>query len=198
MHANAQCTMHKVTGMRRREFLRTAVGAGMASPAVLRARVSGAQAGAGARPESVTDLPGLIAPAWCDRPMRWAQLTLVENDPGRFDPQFWLDYFARIHADAACLSAGGIVAYYPTAVPLHHRSAWLGDVRPVRHARRPGAGRLGMHVIARTDPHAVRDEVQRAHPGLDCRRRRTASRDAIGPTRSCGSRARSGRTTSSS
>ena len=44
--------------------------------------------------------------------MRWAQLTLVENDPGQFDPQFWLDYFRRIHADAACLSAGGVVAYY--------------------------------------------------------------------------------------
>ena len=25
--------------------------------------------------------------------MRWAQLTLVEDDPGKFDPEFWLDYF---------------------------------------------------------------------------------------------------------
>jgi len=46
---------------------------------------------------------------WFDRPMRWAQLVLVENDPGRFDPDFWLDYFKRIHADATCLSAGGVV-----------------------------------------------------------------------------------------
>ena len=23
------------------------------------------------------------APAWCDRPMRWAQLAFVENDPGQ-------------------------------------------------------------------------------------------------------------------
>ena len=67
---------------------------------------------------------------WFDRPMRWVQLTLVENDPGRFDPQFWLDYFRRLHADAATLSAGGIVAYYPTEVPLHHRSAWLGQSDP--------------------------------------------------------------------
>ena len=48
---------------------------------------------------------------WYDTPMRWVQLTLVENDPGKFDPQFWLDYFKRLHADAATLSAGGIVAY---------------------------------------------------------------------------------------
>jgi hypothetical protein len=35
---------------------------------------------------------------WFDRPMRWAQLTLVENDPGRYDVQFWLDYFRRTRA----------------------------------------------------------------------------------------------------
>src|SRR5256885_2317171 len=32
--------------------------------------------------------------------MRWAQLTLVEDDPGRFDLPFWLDYFRRTHSDA--------------------------------------------------------------------------------------------------
>jgi hypothetical protein len=56
---------------------------------------------------------------WFNRPMRWAQLTLVEDDPGKYDPAFWLDYFQRTHSDAVCLSAGGCVAYYPTAVPLH-------------------------------------------------------------------------------
>jgi hypothetical protein len=59
--------------------------------------------------------------------MRWAQLTLAENDPPTYDQQFWVDYCAQIHADAVCLSAGGVVAYYPTDVPLHHRSAWLGE-----------------------------------------------------------------------
>ena len=95
--------------------------------------------------------------------MRWVQLTLVENDPGRFDPQFWLDYFKRLHADAATLSAGGIVAYYPTEVPLHHRSAWLGDTDPFGTLV-AGCRALGMHVVARTDPHAARDDVQAAHP----------------------------------
>ncbi len=103
------------------------------------------------------------APGWFDRPMRWAQLTLVENDPGRFDPQFWLDYFRRLHADAATLSAGGIVAYYPTKVPLHHRSAWLGDSDPFGTLV-SGCRALGMNVVARTDPHAVREEVKTAHP----------------------------------
>ena len=100
---------------------------------------------------------------WFDRPMRWVQLTLVENDPGRFEPQFWLDYFKRLHADAATLSAGGIVAYYPTKVPLHHRSAWLGDTDPFGTLV-AGCRAQQMHVVARTDPHAVRDDVRAAHP----------------------------------
>ena len=45
--------------------------------------------------------PRPAAPAWCEEPMLWAQLVLVENDPGRVDLGFWLDYFRRVHADAA-------------------------------------------------------------------------------------------------
>ena len=110
-----------------------------------------------------TPTAGSPLDGWFDRPMRWAQLTLVENDPGRFDPQFWLDYFRALHADAATLSAGGIVAYYPTEVPLHHRSAWLGTMDPFGTLV-AGCRKLGMHVVARTDPHAARDEVKAAHP----------------------------------
>src|SRR5258705_487799 len=47
---------------------------------------------------------------WFDRPMLWAQLTVVKTDPGQYDLKFWLDYFARTHSDGACLSAGGCVA----------------------------------------------------------------------------------------
>jgi hypothetical protein len=102
-------------------------------------------------------------PSWVDRPMRWAQLTLVEDDPGQFDPQFWLDYFRRTQSDAACLSAGGCVAYYPTEVPFHHRSAWLGR-RDVFGDLVAGCRKLGMVVVARTDPHATYDDARQAHP----------------------------------
>ncbi len=107
--------------------------------------------------------PAAAADEGFDRPMRWVQLTLVENDPGRFDAPFWLDYFRRLHADAATLSAGGIVAYYPTDVPLHHRSAWLGDGDPFGTLV-AGCRAMNMVVLARTDPHAARDEVRAAHP----------------------------------
>jgi hypothetical protein len=102
-------------------------------------------------------------PTWVDKPMRWAQLTLVEDDPGKFDPQFWLDYFKRTKSDAVCLSAGGCVAYYPTEVPFHHRSQWLGKSDPFGELV-AGCRKLGMVVIARTDPHATYDDVREAHP----------------------------------
>ena len=102
-------------------------------------------------------------PSWVDKPMRWAQLTLVENDPGKFNPDFWLGYFKRTQSDAACLSAGGCVAYYPTQVRFHHRSEWLGDTDPFGELV-AGCRKLGMVVIARTDPHATYDDVRAAHP----------------------------------
>ena len=144
----------------RRDFLQVAAGAGafvtLGQPPTL-------QAGAGQAPVTFDAAAGQLLPGWFDSPMRWVQLTLVENDPGRFDPAFWLDYFQRLHADAATLSAGGIVAYYPTRVPLHHRSTSLGDTDPFG-ALVAGCRRLGMRVVARTDPHAARDEVHAAHP----------------------------------
>ena len=142
--------------MKRRRFLTTTVAAG-ASASLGSVRWPGLAAAADARDEGATP------PSWVDRPMRWAQLTLVEDDPGRFDVGFWLDYFRRTHSDAVCLSAGGCVAYYPTRVPLHHRSAWLGE-RDVLGELVNGCRRLGMVVIARTDPHATYDDAQAAHP----------------------------------
>jgi hypothetical protein len=127
--------------------------------------LAGAAAGLGAWPRragaAADERPP--APSWIDRPMRWAQLTLVEDDPPKLDLGFWLDYFRRTHADGACLSAGGCVAYYPTQVPFHHRSAWLGD-RDVFGELVAGCRRMGMAVVARTDPHATYDDVQAAHP----------------------------------
>ncbi len=101
---------------------------------------------------------------WFDRPMRWAQLTLVENDPGRYDPAEWLAYFRRTHSDGACLSAGGCVAYYPTEVPYHHRSAFMGPEDDPLGELIAGCRALDMIVIARTDPHAIQDEAAAAHP----------------------------------
>ncbi|UCF36569.1 MAG: beta-galactosidase trimerization domain-containing protein [Acidobacteriota bacterium] len=134
--------------MDRRSFLKFSTAATSGVYALTRFSWGGAQG---------VDLP------WFDRPMRWAQLVLVENDPGQFDPDFWLDYFKRVHADGACLSAGGTVAYYPTDVPTHHRSLWLGDSDPFGYLVE-GCRKMDMAVIARTDPHGGWPEVYERFP----------------------------------
>src|SRR3954453_5779802 len=128
--------------MNRRKFLQTSAAAGALLPMA-------------ARSEGTA--------GWYDRPMRWAQVAFVEDDPGNYSREFWLDYFKRTHCDAACLSAGGCVAFYPTKIPMHYRSKWLGDKDTFGDLVK-GCRELGMNVIARTDPHAVHQDVYDAHP----------------------------------
>ena len=136
----------------RRRFLETSALAG-AALGLGKPALGAAEAAAPAPP----------SPSWIDKPMRWAQLTLVEDDPVSVDVGFWLDYFKRTRSDAVCLSAGGCVAFYPTRVPFHHRSAWLGE-QDLFGELVAGCRKLGMVVVARTDPHATYDDVQAAHP----------------------------------
>jgi Hypothetical glycosyl hydrolase 6/Beta-galactosidase trimerisation domain len=110
-----------------------------------------------------SDSIGGVSGGWYERPMRWAQLAFVEDDPGNYDLSFWLDYFQKIHADAACLSAGGVVAFYPTEIPLHYRSGWLGTMDTFGEIV-AGCRKLRMNVIARTDSHACHQDVYDAHP----------------------------------
>jgi hypothetical protein len=157
-----------MSDLTRRNFLKTSA---LAGAAVTLGKIAMSPVNAEESPPAAPP-----SPSWVGKPMRWAQLTLVEDDPGKFDPQFWLDYFQRTRSDAVCLSAGGCVAYYPTDVPFHHRSAWLGG-RDVFGELVAGCRRLGMVVLARTDPHATYDDVQAAHPdwiavGADGRPRR--------------------------
>src|SRR4051794_35346174 len=100
---------------------------------------------------------------WFDRPMRWGQLTLTETDPVNYDVNFWLDFFKECRCDAVCLSAGGCVCYYPTQIPFHFRTPWMGDSDPFGELYE-GCRKLGMNVIARTDPHAVHNDLYEAHP----------------------------------
>jgi hypothetical protein len=114
-------------------------------------------------PESAAADQTPTLPAWASKPMRWFQLTLVEDDPLHYDPAFWLDYFKRTYTEGVCLSGGGCVAYYPTQIAFHHRSAWLGD-RDVLGELVTGCRKVGMSVLVRTDPHATYDDAKAAHP----------------------------------
>jgi len=143
--------------MRRRDFIKTSTIAG--GYAMVGQRVL-ANAG------NIMPIGGPIAAddaAWFNKSMRWAQLAFVENDPVKCDPDFWLDYFKRIHAQGALLSAGGVVAFYPTDVPLHHRSDYLGNKDFLGYIME-GCRKMNMTVCLRTDPHAARQNVYDAHP----------------------------------
>src|SRR5882757_7840191 len=75
---------------------------------------------------SKTRTEGPAESPWQTRSYRWIQVAFTEDDPGNYDPEFWLRYFQEIRAQGACLSAGGAIAFYPTDVPFHQRSSYLG------------------------------------------------------------------------
>ena len=140
--------------MKRREFFKNTamVGGGFALSGI-----PGFSSAAGIFSSQEPEAP------WFDKAMRWAQLAYVENDPGNYDPDFWLDYFRKIHVDGVLLSAGGIVAFYPTEIPLHHRSDRLGNSDPLGYLVSE-CRKMGMSIILRTDSHAARQEFYDAHP----------------------------------
>lgn len=105
----------------------------------------------------------LRAADWYRTATRWTQLTLAEDDPVKFDPGEWIDIFRRTRSNATCISAGGYVAYYPSKVPLHYVSRFMDGTDPFGELV-TGARDLGMHVMARVDPHAIHQEAAEAHP----------------------------------
>lgn len=97
-------------------------------------------------------------------PISLPTLLLTEEDPKNIDIGFWLDLFKKTKVEGVTFSAGGYVAYYPTKIPFHYRSKWLGD-RDVFGELVNGARSIGLkYVIARTDPQAVHQEIHDARP----------------------------------
>ena len=64
---------------------------------------------------------------WYRKMSRCGQINFNEKDPVNFDVQSWADYWASLKVDAVLLNGGGILAFYPTQVPFHHRSEFLGN-----------------------------------------------------------------------
>jgi len=98
-------------------------------------------------------------------PMRSPVLLMVENDPAVIDIEYWIDLYKRTHAQAITLAAGGYVAYYPTRIPYHHKSKFLAENQDLFGTLVERCKQIGMqYVFARTDPHAVHQDVYDAHP----------------------------------
>ena len=100
---------------------------------------------------------------WYSVMRRCGQINVNERDPLTLDPDVWMDYWASLKVDAVLLNGGGILAFYPTRVPFHHRSQYLGS-RDLFGEMVAAAKKRGLRVVARMDCNFAYAEALRAHP----------------------------------
>jgi hypothetical protein len=100
---------------------------------------------------------------WHQKIRRWGQLNLNERDARGLEVDRWLDYWASLKVDGLTLNAGGIVAFYPTTIPFHHRSEFLG-MRDVFGELAAGCQKRGLRLIARLDPNYAWEDCFKARP----------------------------------
>jgi hypothetical protein len=78
--------------------------------------------------------PAASTVPWHRRALRWGQTNITEKDPERYDIPWWRDFWKRTAVQGVIINAGGIVAYYPSKFPLHHRAEFLKRTGFVRRA----------------------------------------------------------------
>src|SRR5579862_913641 len=100
---------------------------------------------------------------WHATMRRCGQINYNERDPLTIDPEAWMDYWASLKVDAVLLNGGGIMAFYPTEVPYHHRSQYLGS-RDVFGEMVSAAKKRSLRVVARMDCNLAYEEALTAHP----------------------------------
>jgi hypothetical protein len=100
---------------------------------------------------------------WYETMRRCGQLNLNERDPLTLDVGAWIDYWASLKLDALLLNGGGIVAFYPTEVPYHHRSEFLGS-RDLFGELAKATKSRGMRLVARMDCNYAYGDALKAHP----------------------------------
>jgi hypothetical protein len=102
-------------------------------------------------------------PLWYSVMRRCGQINFNERDPLTLDANAWMDYWASLRVDAVLLNGGGIMAFYPTEVPYHHRSEFLGS-RDLFGEMVAAAKKRNIRAVARMDCNLAYIEALRAHP----------------------------------
>lgn len=100
---------------------------------------------------------------WYATMRRCGQTNFNERDPIELDIDWWIQYWSSLKLDALLLNAGGIMAFYPTKIPYHHRSQFLGN-RDLFGDFAKAAKTAGIRVVARMDCNYVYEEAFKAHP----------------------------------
>ncbi len=97
------------------------------------------------------------------RVRRWGQTNITKADPARYDVAWWHDYWKRTQVQGVIINVGGIVAYYPSAIPLHDRAQFLGD-RDLFAELCRAAHDDGLVVFARMDSNSAHEDFFNPHP----------------------------------
>ena len=99
---------------------------------------------------------------WYRRTLRWGQTNITEIDPTRYDIAWWREYWRRTHVQGVIINAGGIVAYYPSELPLTHHAAHLAG-RDLFGELVEAARQQGLTVLARMDSNRVHEPFHVEH-----------------------------------
>jgi len=100
---------------------------------------------------------------WYRRVTRWGQTNITEKDPVIYDIEWWRKHWKKTQIQGVIINAGGIVAYYPTKIPLHYQARYLqgrdlfGDLCKAAHED-------GLIVFARMDSNRANADFYKAHP----------------------------------
>ena len=106
--------------------------------------------------------PGKNLP-WFERVTRWGQINITEKDPAQYDIGWWRKFWKQTQTEGVVVNAGGIVAYYPTKIPLHRKAEFLGG-RDLFGELSKAAKEDGLVVFARMDSNRAHEEFYKAHP----------------------------------
>ncbi len=109
---------------------------------------------------AISNIPG---EPWYRKVTTWGQVNITERDAENYDMAWWRKYWKRTLTKGVIINAGGIVAYYPSKIPLHRHAQYLNG-NDLFGKLCKAAHEDGLAVFARMDSNRAHEEFYQAHP----------------------------------
>lgn len=100
---------------------------------------------------------------WYLKMRRCAQHNFNEHDPVNLDIDAWVNYWTELKVDAIILTAGGFIAMYPTKLPHHYKSQFLGN-RDLFGDYLKALKKKGIRVVARIETNFLHRDIYNERP----------------------------------